>query len=278
MIQLIEQIMNRSDQVVIITGGNSGIGKALAIQYGAQGAKIVLTGRNLDRLEEIKSTLSAMNVEHLALKADAASEVDNQMLVEKTIEHFGRIDTLICNAGITMRALFEDLDMDVFKKVMEINFWGTVYLCKAALPHILKSKGSIIGISSINGHRGTPARSAYTASKFAMEGFFESLRTEVMKKGVHILVVSPGFTGTNIRNTALTASGGTQGESPRDEGKMMSAETVAKKVFSAHKRRKRDLVLTSQGKLVVFLNKWMPATMDKLVYNAMAKEPDSPFK
>ena len=177
-----------------------------------------------------------------------------------------------------MRALFEDLDLDVFKKVMEINFWGTIYLCKAALPHILKSKGSIIGISSINGHRGTPARSAYTASKFAMEGFFESLRTEVMKKGVHILVVSPGFTGTNIRNTALTASGGTQGESPRDEGKMMSAETVAEKVLSAHKKRKRDLVLTSQGKLVVFLNKWMPATMDKLVYNAMAKEPDSPFK
>ncbi|MEL6560905.1 MAG: SDR family oxidoreductase [Bacteroidota bacterium] len=270
--------MNRSNQVVIITGGNSGIGKALAIKYGAQGAKIVLTGRNLDRLEEVKSTLSDMNVEHLALKADAASEADNQMLVEKTIEHFGRIDTLICNAGITMRALFEDLDLDVFKKVMEINFWGTIYLCKAALPHILKSKGSIIGISSINGHRGTPARSAYTASKFAMEGFFESLRTEVMKKGVHILVVSPGFTGTNIRNTALTASGGTQGESPRDEGKMMSAETVAEKVHSAHKRRKRDLVLTSQGKLVVFLNKWMPSTMDKLVYNAMAKEPDSPFK
>ncbi len=270
--------MNRSDQVVIITGGNSGIGKALAIKYGSQGAKIVLTGRNLDRLEEIKSVLSEMKVDHIALKADAASEADNQMLVEKTIEKYGRIDALICNAGISMRALFESLDLAVFRKVMDINFWGTVYLCKAALPYILESKGSIIGVSSINGHRGTPARSAYTASKFAMEGFFESLRTEVMKKGVHILVVSPGFTGTNIRNTALTAEGTTQGESPRDEGKMMTAETVADKVFNAHKKKKRDLVLTSQGKLVVFLNKWMPATMDKLVYNAMAKEPDSPFK
>ena len=265
-------------QVVVITGGNGGIGKALAIKYGQEGAKIVLTGRNLDRLEEVKSTLTEMGVDHLAVQADASVEADNQMLIDKTIEKYGRIDTLICNAGITMRALFEDLDLEVFKKVMEINFWGTIYLCKAALPHILESKGSIIGISSINGHRGTPARSAYTASKFAMEGFFESLRTEVMKRGVHILVVSPGFTASNIRNAALTADGKAQGTSPRDEGKMMTAETVAERVFKAHKKRKRDLVLTFQGKLAVFLNKWIPGTVDNIVYNTMAKEPDSPFK
>jgi len=270
--------MNRSDQVVIITGGNSGIGKAIAIKYGNEGCKIVLTGRNPDRLKEIENTLAQMKVDHIVIKADAASKEDNQMLVDKTIEKYGRLDTLICNAGISMRALFEELDLEVFKRVMDINFWGMVTLCKAAMPHILASKGSIIGISSINGHRGTPARTAYTASKFAMEGFFEALRTEVMKKGVHLLVVSPGFTGTNIRNSALTASGTVQGESPRDEGKMMTAETVANKIYRAHKRRTRDLVLTSQGKLVVFLNKWMPATMDKLVYNAMAKEPDSPFR
>ncbi len=266
------------DQVVIITGGNSGIGKALALHYGRQGAKIVLTGRNKDRLIDIENQLTELGIEHLAIQADAASEADNQNLVDETIKKFGKIDTIICNAGISMRALFEELDLDVFRKVMDINFWGTIYLTKAALPYVLKSKGSIIGISSINGHRGTPARSAYTASKFAMEGFFESLRTEVMKKGVHILVVSPGFTGSNIRNAALAADGNAQGESPRDEQKMMSAETVAAKVLAAHKKKKRDLVLTSQGKLVVFLNKWMPSTMDKLVYNAMAKEPDSPFK
>ncbi|MGB3467509.1 MAG: SDR family oxidoreductase [Cyclobacteriaceae bacterium] len=270
--------MNQSGKVVIITGGNSGIGKALAIKYAKQGARIVLTGRNEERLKGVEAELKAINADYLALKADAASDVDNQRVIDATISKFGKIDTLICNAGISMRALFEELDLEVFKKVMDINFWGTVYLCKAALPYILESKGSIIGISSINGHRGTPARSAYTASKFAMEGFFESLRTEVMKKGVHILVVSPGFTGTNIRNAALTAGGSSQGESPRNEEKMMTAEEVADKVYSAHKKKKRDLVLTSQGKLVVFLNKWMPATMDKLVYNAMAKEEDSPFK
>ncbi|MEL7146407.1 MAG: SDR family oxidoreductase [Bacteroidota bacterium] len=265
-------------QVVLITGGNSGIGKALAIRYAQEGAKIVLTGRNLSRLDEVKQVLTQMGTDHLALQADAASEEDNQRVVAATVEQYGRIDTLICNAGISMRALFEDLDLEVFKQVMDINFWGTVYLCKAALPYILKSRGSIIGVSSINGHRGTPARSAYTASKFAMEGFFESLRTEVMKKGVHILVVSPGFTGTNIRNAALTAEGTSQGVSPRDEGKMMTAETVANKVFKAHKKRKRDLVLTFQGKMAVFLNKWIPGTLDNIVYNTMAKEPDSPFK
>lgn len=265
-------------QVVVITGGNSGIGKALAVRYGQAGAKIVLTGRNLSRLDEVKQILTGMGVDHLAIQADAASEEDNERVVANTIEKYGRIDTLICNAGITMRALFEELDLSVFKQVIDINFWGTVFICKAALPHILESKGSIIGISSINGHRGTPARSAYTASKYAMEGFFESLRTEVMKRGVHILVVSPGFTGTNIRNSALTASGASQGTSPRDEGKMMTAETVADKVFKAHKKKKRDLVLTFQGKLAVFLNKWIPGIVDNIVYNTMAKEPDSPFK
>jgi short-subunit dehydrogenase len=185
---------------------------------------------------------------------------------------------VINNAGISMRALFKDLDMDVFRKVMDINFYGTVYLTKYALPHILASGGTIVGVSSINGHRGTPARTAYTASKFAMEGFFEALRTEVMKSGVHILLVSPGFTGTNIRNTALNEKGLPQGESPRDENAMMTSEQVAKAILKGIRKKKRDIVLTTQGKLVVFLNKWIPGIMDQIVYNHMAKEKDSPFK
>ena len=177
-----------------------------------------------------------------------------------------------------MRALFQDLDLEVFKKVMDINFWGTVYATKYCLPAILKSKGSIVGISSINGYRGTPARTAYTASKFAMNGFFESLRTEVMKKGVHVLVACPGFTSSNIRNNALKADGSAQGASPRDETQMMSPQEVAESILTATLKRKRDLVLTLQGKLVVFLNKWGPAFMDGVVYRQMAKEKDSPFK
>lgn len=266
------------DKVVIITGATSGIGEACAEVFGRQGAKIAITGRNPQKLEQTTTKLRSQHIEVLPILADAGSEADNQRMAEETLSHFGRIDILVNNAGISMRALFQDLDLDVFRKVMDTNFWGTVYATKFCLPAILESKGSIIGISSINGYRGTPARTAYTASKYAMNGFFESLRTEVMKKGIHVLVVAPGFTASNIRNTALTADGSSQGESPRDEAKMMTSEEVAEHILKATLKRKRDIVLTSQGKLAVFLNKWMPGILDGIVYNQMAKEKDSPFK
>jgi short-subunit dehydrogenase len=266
------------DKVVIITGATSGIGKGCAEVFGKEGAKIVFTGRNKTRMDEVKSSLIALGIEHTGYIMDVSDESENKRLVDETIKKYGRLDVLINNAGISMRALFDESDLDVFKKVMDINFYGTVYATKYALPHILKTKGSIVGVSSINGHRGTPARTAYTASKYAMEGFFEALRTEVMKKGVHILVVSPGFTGSNIRNAALNKDGKEQGESPRDEDKMMTPETVALKILSGIKKKKRDIVLTSQGKLIVFLNKWVPGWMDKKVYEHMAREKDSPFK
>ena len=265
------------DKVVIITGATSGIGEACAEVFGRQGAKIVLTGRNPQKLEQSTAKLRSKQIEVLPILADAASEADNQRMAAETLAHFGKIDILINNAGISMRALFQDLDLEVFRKVMDTNFWGTVYATKFCLPAILQSKGSIIGISSINGYRGTPARTAYTASKYAMNGFFESLRTEVMKKGVHVWVVAPGFTASMIRNTALTADGSSQGESPRDESKMMTSEEVAEHILKATLKRKRDIVLTAQGKLAVFLNKWIPGILDGIVYNQMAKEKDSPF-
>jgi short-subunit dehydrogenase len=266
------------NKVIIITGGSSGIGKACAQAFGAAGGKIVITGRNAQTLQEVFRQLSAQGIETLPIVADVSIEQDCMRMIEETLKKFGRIDILINNAGISMRALFIDLDLTVFKKVMDTNFYGTVYATKYCLPHILQSKGSIIGISSINGYRGTPARTAYTASKFAMQGFLESLRTEVMKKGVHVLVVCPGFTTSNIRNAALLADGRPQGESPREEDKMMSAEEVASHILKATRQRKRDIVLTTQGKLAVFLNKWIPGIMDTIVYNQMAKEKDSPFK
>ena len=139
-----------------------------------------------------------------------------------------------------MRAIFEELDLGVFKKVMDINFTGTIYAVKYCLPHILKTKGSLIGMSSITGHRGIPSRTAYSASKHAMNGFFEALRTEVMTRGVHVLVVAPGFTQSNIRKVSLTAGGQSQGESPMDEDKMMTSEQVAKAILKATIKRRRD--------------------------------------
>ncbi|MGB0525549.1 MAG: SDR family oxidoreductase [Flammeovirgaceae bacterium] len=266
------------DKVVIITGGSSGIGKALAHEYGGKGAKIVVTGRRQAPLDQTVEELQQAGIEAYAIQADASIEDDNKRMAALTIEKYGRIDVLINNAGISMRALFEDLDLAVIKKVMDINFWGVVYATKYCLPSIIEHKGSIIGISSIAGYRGLPARAGYSASKFALNGFLEVLRTEMLKKGVHILTACPGFTASNIRNEALSSDGSKQGESPRDEGKMMTAEECAARIYRANQKRKKILILTTQGKLTVFLNKLFPSMMDKIVYNHMAKEADSPFK
>jgi dehydrogenase/reductase SDR family protein 7B len=264
------------DKVVLITGGTSGIGKALAFAFGRAGAKIVITGRNEENLQATGKALEAQHIENLALAADVSREADCARMVAQTITRFGKLDILINNAGISMRALFEDLDLAVIRQVMDINFYGTVYATKYALPHILQTKGSVLGISSIAGYRGLPGRTGYSASKFAMHGFLETLRTEVLEKGVHVMIACPGFTASNIRNAALTAQGQVQGQSPLDEGNIMSAEEVADRILKATRQRKRDLVMTAQGKLTVFLNKWLPGLTDRLVLKHFKKEKDSP--
>jgi len=176
-----------------------------------------------------------------------------------------------------MRALFKDVEMKVIREVMDVNFWGTVYCSKFAMPYLLQSKGSLVGVSSIAGYKGLPGRTAYSSSKFAIHGILEVIRTENRKTGLHVLIACPGFTSSNIRNTARAADGSLQGESPRDEKKMMSPEKVASKIANAVKKRKNRLTLTSQGKLLVFLNKLFPNQLDKMVYNHFAKEPDSPL-
>ena len=265
------------DKVVIITGGSSGIGKACAEVFGREGGKIVITGRNEKILMEEASLLKRQEIDVLPVVADVSIEKDNEKMVAETISKYGKIDVLINNAGISMHALFEDLDLNVIKKVMDINFYGTVYATKYALPYLLKSKGSIVAVSSIAGKRGLPVRVGYSASKFAVEGFMEGLRTELLKKDVHVLVACPGFTASNIRATALSKDGQSLGESFRDEKKMMSSEEVAEEIYKAVKKRKRNILLTSQGKMVVFLNKWLPGLVDKIVYNTLAKEKDSPL-
>jgi dehydrogenase/reductase SDR family member 7B len=162
--------------------------------------------------------------------------------------------------------------------LMQVNFWGAVYCTKYAMPCLLESRGSVVGVSSIAGYKGLPARSGYSASKFALQGFLECLRIENLKTGLHVLIACPGFTASNIRKTALAQDGSMQGESPREEDEMMSAETVAHHIVDATIKRRRTLILTRQGKLTVLLNKFFPKLTDKLVYNHMAKEPDSPFR
>jgi len=265
-------------KVIIITGGSSGIGKACALVFGQKGAKVVISGRSKEKLDKAIEELTSQSIECYGIVSDVSFESDCKDLIAKTIARYSKIDVLINNAGISMRSLFEQCDPAVIEKVMNINFYGTVYATKYALPYIKETNGSIIGISSIAGYRGLPARTGYSASKFAMQGFLESLRTELLKDKVHVLVACPSFTESNIRNNALVADGKKQGESPREEDKMMKAEEVATYIYKATLKRKRDLILTSQGKMTVFLNKFFPRFMDKMVYNHMAKEKDSPLK
>jgi len=270
--------MADANKVVIITGASGGIGSALAEVFASHKFNVVIAARDIPKMENIKQKLLQKGVDVLTVSCDVAKEDDCKKLIEQTVNLFGKIDVLINNAGISMRAIFNDVDLSVLKKLMDVNFWGTVYCTKYALPHLLKSKGSVVGISSIAGKKGLPARTGYSASKFAMEGFLETIRTENLKKNLHVLVACPGFTATDIRSNALTEKGIPQSSSPREEEKMMTAEKVASLIYKAVENRKRDLVLTGNGKMVVWLNKFFPSLMDKMVYNHMAKENDSPLK
>ncbi len=266
------------DKVVIITGASSGIGRALAEKFAELQANLVLASRNSNALEMLAEKFQDRKVNVLIVKTDVSKESDCKELIDQTMKRFGRIDILVNNAGISMRALFENTELTVIKQLMDVNFWGTVYCTKYALPYLLAQKGSVVGVSSIAGYKGLPGRSGYSASKFAIQGFLEVLRIENMFRGLHVLIACPGFTASNIRNSALAGDGSQQGESPRDESSMMTADKVADKIITAIQKKKQNIIMTSQGKMTVLLNKFFPKWMDRMVYNHMAKEPNSPFK
>ena len=258
------------DKFVIVTGGTDGIGKALVEELIKEGAKVSTCGRNHDKLYQLQTEFASADLHTMV--ADVSSENDCRRLIELTHKIYGGIDILINNAGISMRAELKDASVDVIKKVMEINFFGVVYCTKYALPFLIERKGTVVGVSSIAGYRGLPGRSGYSASKHALQGWMEAIRTELLESGVNVMWVCPGFTTSNIRNAALNKEGEAQGESPMDEGKMMTAEECAKRILSAIEKRKRTVVMTFQGKQTVFMNKFFPNLADKFVRNFFYKE------
>ncbi|HEV7622212.1 MAG TPA: SDR family oxidoreductase [Flavisolibacter sp.] len=258
------------NKVVVVTGGTDGIGKALVDNLLTQGAKVGTCGRHHDKLYSLQSRYPSYPLHTIV--ADVSNENDCRHFIESTLKVFGGIDILINNAGISMRALLKDASIDVIKKVMEVNFFGTVYCTKYALNSLIDRKGIIVGVSSIAGYRGLPGRSGYSASKFALQGWLEAIRIELMDDDVHVMWVCPGFTTSNIRNAALNQEGNPQGESPLDEGKLMTAEECAEHILTAIQRKKRTLVLTFSGKQTVFMNKFFPSWADKLVKKFFYKE------
>ncbi|TAH01704.1 MAG: SDR family oxidoreductase [Sphingobacteriales bacterium] len=265
--------MNLKNKLIIITGASSGIGLACAHECAKRGANLVLAARQYVKICEIASDIqNQYGVKVLAIQTDVSKEEDCIQLIKQSAYTFGKIDVLINNAGISMRALFADLDLEVIKKVMDVNFWGTVYCTKYAMPYLLETKGTVVGVSSIAGFKGLPGRTGYSASKFAVNGFLESLRIENLKTGLNVLLACPGFTASNIRNVALNNSAQSQGETSMLEDKMMTAEQVAIKILDGIEKHKRQLIMTSQGKLTVFLQKFLPAVLDNLVYNHFKQE------
>lgn len=271
--------MKFSNKTVIITGASSGIGKSLATEFASRGANLVLAARQYVTLCELAKALQEeYGIKAVAVQCDVTLENDCKQLTHQAITTFGKIDVLINNAGISMRALFKDADVQVLKTLMDVNFWGMVYCTKYALPEILKTQGSVVGVSSIAGYKGLPGRTGYSASKFAMNGFLDALRVENLKTGVHVMTACPGFTASNIRNTALNKDGNQQGESTLQEEKMMTSDEVARIIADGVENRSRTLVMTGQGKLTVLLNKLIPGFLDGMVYQVFAKEKDPLLK
>jgi len=258
------------DKVVVITGGSEGIGRALVDLFLSKGAKVATCGRNSDKLYQLQSRNAGKPL--LTHSADVSVEQDCQSFINLILKNYQSIDLLINNAGLSMRAEFEDVSLDTMRRLMDVNFWGAVYCTKFALPAIIKNKGTIVSVSSIAGFRGLPGRSGYSASKYALNGWMEALRTELLETGVNVMWVCPGFTSSNIRNVALDKYGQPQGESPLDEKKLMPAELCASYIYQAVEKRKRTLVLTFQGKETVWINKLFPSLADKLVRKFFYKE------
>lgn len=252
------------DKVVVVTGGTDGIGKALVQLLLEQGARVSTCGRNHDKLYQLQKDNSG-NFLH-TMVADVSSENDCRHFIESTIKAFGGIDILINNAGISMRALLKDATPEVIKKLIDVNFMGSVYCTKFALDTIIARKGTIVGVSSIAGYRGLPGRTGYSASKFALQGFLEALRTEMIEEGVHVMWVCPGFTTSNIRHAALNKDAQAHGETSMDEDKMMPSDVCAAHILTSIEEKKRTLVLTFTGMRTVFLNRFFPAMTDKLVH------------
>ena len=257
---------------VIITGASSGIGKELALRLAGMGAKLTLAARNLSRLEDVVNQCRLLGCEANAVKADVSKKEDCNNIIDETVESFGGIDILVNNAGITMWAEFEKVtNLEALEKIMQVNFLGSMYMTHYALPELLKSKGQIVGVSSLTGKTGIPTRTVYAASKHAMAGFFDSLRIELKEKGVAVTMIYPGFVSTEVRERALNGDGIPLGKSPVQEKQVMTVEECVRQMLPVIEKRKRELVMTTRAKVGLWLKMVAPEVTDNIALKAIRK-------
>jgi len=260
------------DSVVVITGASDGIGREVALQLADQGAWLALAARDGEKLEAAAAECRARGARAIVVPTDVAEREQCRRLVERTVEEFGRLDTLVNNAGVSMWARFDEVtDLEPFERMIRVNYLGAVYCTHYALPHLKRSRGRIVGVSSLTGKTGVPTRSGYAASKHAMAGFFDTLRIELADDGVAVTMVYPGFVSTGIRRRAYGGDGKPLGASPVREAEVMTVDECARQIVRAAAGRRRELVMTLRGKIGGYLKLVAPRLVDRIARNAIAK-------
>ena len=267
--------MDLKGKTIVITGASAGIGEELAVSLAARGARLVLAARNEIALKTAVKRCESAGGRAIAVVTDVTDEKQCEALIARAVEAFGGVDVLVNNAGISMWARFEEVtDLSIFERIMAVNYLGAVYCTHHALPHLRRSKGLLVAVSSLTGKTGVPTRTGYAASKHAMQGFFDSLRIELFGSGVDVLVVSPGFVGTDIRARALGADGKPLQASPREEqrGDTMSVHTCVDLIVRAIVARKREVVMTTVAKLGMLVKAIAPSLVDRIALRAVREK------
>lgn len=268
--------MDKPSRVILITGASDGIGAELARQWAArhrEAVVLVLAARSLDKLEGVAAACRSAGASVLVQPCDVGVKADCDRLVASTVHAHGRIDVLVNNAGVSAHALLSDVpDLGWYEDVMRTNLWGAVWCTHAALPHLLASRGQIVAVSSLAGLVGVPGRTAYSASKFAMTGFFEALRVEVAARGVSVTIAYPGVVDTQIRYRGYDALGRPAGRSGLDERGAMSVETCARLILDGTEARTRDIVMSAKGRAGRWLKLIAPGLVDRLALKALNQE------
>lgn len=260
-------------KVIVITGASEGIGRALSLALAPQNPRLVLSARNAERLDSLAAECRALGADTLPVPADVTVEAECRGLIRRAVESYGGIDVLVANAGATMWCRLDQMeDLSVLEKVMAVNYFGAAYCTAAALPWLKQCRGRIVAVASVAGLTGVPERTGYSASKHAMVGFFDSLRIELADTGVSVTVVAPDFVVSQIHRRALGADGAPLGETPMQEGRIMTADRCAQLIVHAMERRKRLLITSARGRLGRWLKLIAPGLIDKVARKAIERK------
>ena len=259
-------------KVIAITGASEGIGAELARQMAGKGVWLALAARNMEKLEAVAQDCRLRGSEAFAMRCDVSVEEDCRAFIEATVRKYSSLDILFSNAGVSGHALFDEVtDFAWYEQMMKVNYFGTLYCTQHALPHLKKRKGQIVGISSLAGRVGVPGRTAYSPTKAAQALFLEALRLEVQPDGVDITVVYPGVVATDIRLHGYGPDGGKAGKSGLREDNAMTVQECARQILAATRARKRQLVMTLQARIGLWLQLIAPRIVDRMVLKAVKK-------